>query len=203
MILADREKGQLFHARTMDCRHVGIEAAARCLAGVIMSSLFQIVVHTPLWVWPLFALVIGLGLLGLRPRTLPPWRLGILPLVGIGTSVSGIVQSPRPALAFAAWFVALLASLPLGHAVGRRRPVRLLEDGRLAVAGGWFMLLFGLSIFVVRYALGVLFGVAPVLKADPVWTGLAAGTGGVIAGIGIGWLAGLLLQVRRSPVAAG
>ncbi len=168
-----------------------------------MTFLFQIVVHTPLWVWPVFALVLGLGLLGLRPRTLPPWRLGILPLVGIGTSLSGLVQSPQPALAFAAWFVALLAGLPLGHAAGRRRPARLLEDGRLAVAGGWFMLLFGVSIFVVRYALGVLFGVAPALKAEPVWIGLAAGVGGVIAGIGIGWLAGLLLQARRSPVVVG
>ena len=33
------------------------------------------------------------------------------------------------------------------------------------------MLLFGLSIFTVRYALGVVFGVAPALKADPVWIG--------------------------------
>jgi len=49
----------------------------------------------------------------------------------------------------------------------------------------------------------VLFGVAPALKAEPVWIGLAAGIGGVIAGIGIGWLAGLLLQARRSPVVVG
>jgi hypothetical protein len=168
-----------------------------------MSLLFQIIVHTPLWVWALFAFILGLGVVGLRPRTMPPWRLAILPLVGIGTSLSGIVQSPRPTLAFAAWFIALLAALPLGHAAGRRRPARLLDDGRLAVAGGWFMLLFGVSIFAVRYALGVLFGVAPALKAEPVWIGLSAGAGGVIAGIGIGWLAGLLLQVRRSPAAVG
>ena len=168
-----------------------------------MSLLFQIITHTPLWVWALFAFILGLGLLGLRPRIMPPWRLGILPLVGIGTSLSGIVQSPQPALAIAAWVVALLVGLPLGHAAGRRRPARLLEDGRLAVAGGWFMLLFGVSIFAVRYALGVLFGVAPALKAEPFWIGLAAGAVGVIAGIGIGWLAGLLLQVRRSSVAVG
>ena len=168
-----------------------------------MTFLFQIVTHTPLWVWPVLVFVLGLGLLGLRPRIMPPWRLGILPLVGIGTSLSGIVQSPLPALAFAAWFVALLAALPLGHAAGRRRPARLLEDGRLSIAGGWFMLLFGVSIFAVRYALGVLFGVAPTLKVEPVWIGLAGGAGGVIAGIGIGWLAGLLLQARRSPAAVG
>jgi hypothetical protein len=167
-----------------------------------MPSLFQIVAHTPLWVWPLFLLVVGLGLYGLWPRIVSPWRLAALPMVGIGVSLSGIVQSPSPALALTAWLVAAAASFPLGRAVGRRRAVRLQEDGRLALAGGWFMLLFGVSIFAVRYALGVLFGVAPGLKAMPLWIALSGGAGGVIAGIGVGWLAGLLLRVYRAPVLA-
>jgi hypothetical protein len=167
-----------------------------------MPSLFQIVAHTPIWVWPLMAAVIGLGLYGLRPRTVPPWRLAILPLVGVATSATAIVQSAQPMLSLAAWMLTLLASLPLGNAIGRRRPARWLDDGRLEIAGGWFMLLFALSIFAVRYALGVLFGVAPALKADPFWVGVSAGAGGVIAGIGLGWIAGLLLRVRRSPAVA-
>jgi len=167
-----------------------------------VSSFLQIVAHTPLWVWPLMAAVVALGLYGLRPRTVPPWRLAILPMVGVATSLTAIVQSPRPALASAAWLLALLASLPLGIALGRRRRVRWLADGRLEIAGGWFMLLFALSIFGVRYALGVVFGVAPALKLDPFWIELSAGIGGVIAGIGTGWLAGLLLRGRRSAAVA-
>jgi hypothetical protein len=167
-----------------------------------MPSLFQIVSHTPLWVWPLLAAIIALGLYGLRPRTLPPWRLAILPMVGAAVSLTAVVQSPRPALAFAAWMLALLASLALGNALGRRRSVQWLADGRLEIAGGWFMLLFAVSIFAVRYALGVVFGVAPALKAEPLWIGLSSGAGGVIAGIGLGWLGGLLLRGRRSSVVA-
>ena len=45
----------------------------------------QIVTNTPLWVWPLMVLVIWLGVLGLRSRTLPLWRLAILPVVGLVT----------------------------------------------------------------------------------------------------------------------
>jgi hypothetical protein len=167
-----------------------------------LSLLFQIVVHTPLWVWPLMAAVIALGLYGLRPRIVPPRRLAILPLVGVATSLTAIVQSTQPALALVAWTLALLASLPLGNALGRRRPTRWLEDGRLEIAGGWFMLVFALSIFMVRYALGVVFGIAPALKAEPLWIGLSGGAGGVIAGIGLGWLAGLLLRGRRSVAVA-
>ncbi len=32
---------------------------------------------------------------------------------------------------------------------------------------------------------------APSLRADPVWIGLAGGVGGFVAGIGLGWLAGV------------
>jgi hypothetical protein len=78
-----------------------------------------------------------------------------------------------------------------------------LDNGRLEIAGGWFMLGFGLSIFAARYALGVLFGVLPALKAEPLWIGISGGVGGVIAGIGLGWLAGLLLRARRGALVEG
>ncbi|CAN5923388.1 hypothetical protein BH11PSE3_BH11PSE3_19990 [soil metagenome] len=167
-----------------------------------MPSAYQIVANTPLWVWPLMLFVLALGLWGLKSQILPPARLAILPLVGLGTSMAGIAQSLQPGLAAAGWGVGLLLALPVGHAIGSRRAVRRrAEDGRLEVAGGWFALVFGLSIFAVRYALGVLFGILPVLRAEPLWIGLSAGVGGFVAGIGLGWLASLLLRARR-PVGA-
>ena len=90
-----------------------------------------------------------------------------------------------------------MLALPLGHVIGRRRLVRRRPDGRLDIAGGWFALVFGISIFAVRYALGVLFGVAPALAHQPLWIGLSAAVGGFVSGIGVGWFFGLLMQVRR------
>jgi len=168
-----------------------------------MPSFFQIVANTPLWVWPLMAFVLWLGWQGLKPRTVPLWRPAVLPLVSIGTSLSGILQSPQPGLAIAGWGVAVLAALPFGYAIGSRRSVRWRPDGRLEIAGGWFVLVFGISIFVVRYALGVLFGVLPALRVEPLWIGLSGGVGGVVTGIGVGWLASLLLRARRSTLVAG
>jgi hypothetical protein len=163
-----------------------------------MPSAYQIVVNTPLWVWPLMLFVLWLGWRGLRPRTMPPARLAILPLVGVATSLAGIAQSLQPGLALAGWAVALLAALPMGWAIGTRRSVRLRpEDGRLEVAGGWFALSFGISIFVVRYALGVLSGVMPHLRAEPLWIVLSGGVGGIVTGIGLGWLANLLMRTYR------
>jgi hypothetical protein len=168
-----------------------------------MPSFFQIVAHTPLWVWPLMAFVLWLGWYGLRSRTVPPSRLAILPMVGLGTSIATILQSAQPAVAAAGWAVALLAAAPLGYAIGRQRAVRPLDDGRLEIAGGWFMLGFGLSIFAARYALGILFGVLPALVAEPLWIGLSGGVSGVIAGVGVGWLAGLSLRARGTAFVDG
>ncbi len=172
-----------------------------------LQIVFQIVTNTPLWVWPLMMLVVWLGMLGLRSRTLPLWRLAILPVVGLVLSFVGIGQAVNPALALVAWLVALAVALPLGDLLGRRRTVHRLDDGRLEIAGGWFMLVFGISIFAVRYALGVVFGMAPALRGDPAWIALAGGVGGFVAGIGLGWLGGVggrssrwIRRLRWAPV---
>src|SRR5690349_10056865 len=162
-----------------------------------MPSLLDIVVHTPLWVWPLLALVLWLGWWGRQPRTVPPLRLAILPMVALGMAVAGIVQSPAPGLTIGGWVVGLLLGLPAGHEIGRRRAVQWQADGRVRIAGGWFMLGFALSIFAARYALGVTFGIWPELARQPAWIALAGAVAGAVAGIGMGWLAGLLLRERR------
>jgi hypothetical protein len=168
-----------------------------------MTLLFQIVVHTPLWVWPLMLFVLWLGWRGLQPRTLPVGRLAVLPLVGVGTSLVGIAQSMQPGLAFLGWLVALLAALPLGYLLGWRRAVRPLGNGRIEIAGGWFVLVFAMSIFAARYALGVLFGVMPALRAEAFWIVVGGGVGGIVTGIGVGWIANLLRRAYRPAVVAG
>jgi hypothetical protein len=163
-----------------------------------MPSVYQIVTNTPLWVWPLMLLVLWLGWRGLQPSMLVPMRLAILPLVGLGTALSGIAQSVQPGLALAAWAGTLLGALPLGYLIGSRRSLRPTETGRVEVAGGWFALVFGVSIFAVRYTLGVLFGVLPQLRVEPLWIALSGSIGGIVTGIGLGWLANLLWRARRS-----
>ena len=164
---------------------------------IAVPFVYQIVINTPPWVWPLMLLVLWLGWRGLQPHLLSPMRLAILPLVGLGTALAGVAQSMQPVIALASWAAALLAALPLGYLIGSRRALRLVESGEVEVAGGWFALVFGLAIFTVRYALGVMFGVQPHLRVEPLWIVASGSIGGIVTGIGLGWLANLLLRARR------
>jgi len=154
----------------------------------IMPSPLDIVLHTLLWVWPLLALVLWLGWSARKPRVAHLLQLAALPLVGLGVTIAGVVQSALPAFTLAGWLTGLLLALPIGHAIGRRREVRW-QDGRVWIAGGWFLLGFALSIFAVRYALGVTFGVWPQLARQPAWIAGAGLAGGAIfAGFGVALL---------------
>lgn len=162
-----------------------------------MSFLWQVIVHTPAWVWLLFVLLLWLGWSGLRSRVVPVWRPALLPLIGVGVSLTGLVQSSQPALAVASWLAILLLALVPGYLLGRRRPARRQPDGTLEIPGSWFTLVFSLSVFLARYALGVLFGMAPALRSEPLWVALSAGVGGAVAGVGLGWLVAVLARARR------
>ncbi len=162
-----------------------------------MPSVLDIIARTPLWVWPLLILVLWLGWSASRPRTIHPLRLAALPLVGLGMTIAGAMQSTAPPLTLGGWLVGLLISLPIGRLVGRRRTAAWQPDGRIRIDGGWFMLGFAVSIFAVRYALGVTFGLWPALAGQPAWIAGAGAVGGAVAGIGLGWLSGLMVRDRR------
>jgi len=67
-----------------------------------MSFALQVVIYTPLWVWPLLLLVLWQGWRGLNPARMSPSRLAVLPLVGLISSLVGLAQAVQPGLALAA-----------------------------------------------------------------------------------------------------
>ena len=81
--------------------------------------------------------------------------------------------------------------------------VRLVYFVATAVVMWLLVLGFAVSIFVVRYTHGVLSGVMPHLRAEPLWIVLSGGVGGVVTGIGLGWFANLLLRAYRPVLAKG
>jgi hypothetical protein len=166
-----------------------------------MTALEQILSQTPVWVWPLLGLLLWLGWRDLRPRAVPPWRLAILPVAASGIALAGVATSPRPATALVAWLAVFVAALPAGTAIAARRRIGV-DGARLSLAGSWFSMALGLTVFTLRFAMGVAGGRNPALASDLLWIVAGSALGGAVAGLGVGWLAGLLRRYRRARQAS-
>lgn len=55
-----------------------------------MTFAWQILIHTPVWVWMLLAFLLWQGIQAMRPRRTPIWRALIVPVVFIVWGVSRI-----------------------------------------------------------------------------------------------------------------
>ncbi|CAN5161544.1 hypothetical protein BH10PSE9_BH10PSE9_04920 [soil metagenome] len=147
--------------------------------------LWLIILHTPLWVWPLFLGLIGLGLVQAWDRNLPGPLVLALPLVMVAYSAYGIIATfgldPR---ALAAWCAGILATIVLNQSVFGipHGVVRDPRHWRFLVLGSLLPLAVIMAIFWTRFALGVLAGMSPATIAVPsfvigvaFWLGLCAG----------------------------
>lgn len=144
----------------------------------------QILLHTPLWVWGLFAGLLALGVWQSRPRRLAPAQLLVLPAVmgalGLASSAAAFGHAPGLALVWA-------LALGLGVAAGRRLAPPARWDGqRLHLGASWWPLAIVLAIFVLRYVAAVVLVMHPAWRLDPrvmvPLTALYGMLGGLFAG---------------------
>lgn len=153
-----------------------------------MDQLLQIIVHTPLWVAALFGLIVFAGIQAAKPRTVPAWRLVIVPAVFAVWGVASLAL--RPALTpvlLLDW--AALAAVGL---VGAKRDrglaaLRIDRAARQVEVGGSFVpLLRTLAIFVAKYAISIALVAAP--QAHALLSLFDLAISGMSAGYFIGWL---------------
>jgi hypothetical protein len=171
-----------------------------------MNGIVQAITHTPVWVWPLLALLIFIGIIALKPRSMPLPRLLILPAIFLGLSIFSLLSSGLPLLqAIAIW----LAGLVLGGLLGRLFAPRLSAAGggvvidraarRIAVPGSAVPLVLILVIFIGRYAFGYAFGRYPELRQNDLVVVTAAAYAAFCTGIMLGRTLPLVLAYCRAP----
>ena len=167
-----------------------------------MPPLLGILGHTPVWVWVLLAVLVFLGVLSLRTRTVMVWRLMIVPGVFI---IWGLVSIGLRITAAPALFVDWLAGAALGFALawGTTRLRGMVVEravGSVRLPGSSAPLLRNLAIFLAKYCLAVAIAVAPV-RAGMLqhWDIVVSGFG---AGYFAGWLVRFALRYRSAPLPA-
>ena len=148
-----------------------------------MELALAIISHIPLWVWAILGYIVFMGLKQTRQTRLSRLRLLALPGFWLCFGAWGVIGHYGVAsLPTLLW----LAGLGLGVTLtlradwaGRLGAHYDAESSRYVVPGSWIPLMLMLSIFVAKFAQGVLLALHPAwgsLLAVQLATGLAFGT---------------------------
>jgi hypothetical protein len=143
--------------------------------------MIQIVLHTPWWVFLLFAVLVLFGVQALKDRTVPLWRLLVTPAVFIGWGIASLVpQAGASPLLIADWVISALIGLGLAWATGRIDQFRVERTGMVAVKASALPLLRNLVVFAAKYGLTAAAAIEPSRRAvlapwDIAVSGFAAG----------------------------
>lgn len=132
-----------------------------------LVAIGTIVVHTPVWVWPLYGLLLFLGLQRTRDSVVPLWRVMILPVVVTLLAISSFVTAGPSALP--ATLLGLAIGGPAGWQLERDGATRRLPDGTLWLRGEWLSFAQIAVVLVFRYATSIVAAMQPSLNAEPTW----------------------------------
>lgn len=155
--------------------------------------LYQIVVHTPLWVWAMLVFLVYRGWSVAADRETAIIKVAVVPVVMFGLSGLGLYElAHADAVALGVASLAALASgLYSWNAAGRAGTIAYPERGTVFLRGSWFPLLLMVGIFAVKYTMGVL----QAMHSHYVQGALVAVAVSLLYGLFIGVSAGRVLRI--------
>jgi len=164
-----------------------------------LSALGEIITHTPVWVFVLFAGLIGIGATAMRPRNMPLRRLFITPAVFIVWGLVSLVSKHEPsALLVGDWLITAAIGAAFGWMTTRLTGLRAdRANGRVYLPGSPALMIRIVVVFLVKYAMGVAIGINPGNAADLAPWDVAVS--GLMAGYFLGWLLRLFARLRTAP----
>jgi hypothetical protein len=156
-----------------------------------MTFAYQILIHTPPWVWILLAYLVWQGIKAMQPRTTAIGRALIVPAIFIvwGLSRLGFGQQGN-VWPLVAWIAAALVLMPVG--VLTPRPFEVEQaTGRIIRPASIYPLIRNLTVFGLQYAVAVL---AAIHVDDH---GVASIAGRAVSGAMSGYFIGSTIALLR------
>jgi hypothetical protein len=148
-----------------------------------MKFAWQILIHTPIWVFPLLAYLVWLGIKATRPRTVTIWRSLIVPAVFIVWGLSRLLSRQDYAWPLVTWVAAAAVLLVIGLLTAR--PFELDHTtGEIKRPGSWVPLIRNVTVFALQYTVAVIAAVDPhdATTAAIVGRAISGGTTGYFLG---------------------
>lgn len=166
-----------------------------------MTGLITILQHTPAWVYVLFVVLLALGLVSLKTRTVKIWRPLVAPAVFIAWGVYGLLlRLDASALLPLYWAAAAAIAMLLawyGTNLDRMEPDP--AHGRVRIEGSAFPLARNMVLFFAKYAIGV--AIAQAALDTQTLYALDVAVSGVSLGYFAGWLLRFAQRYRRAKLA--
>jgi hypothetical protein len=161
----------------------------------------QILVHTPVYVWVILAVLVWRGTAALREREMTVRSLFIVPAIMLALSLQDVVMKfGANATLLAAWAAAAAATALLVWKFGAERTVPGAAPGSVRVRGSWAPLAMMMAVFITKYAASVLLAILPHARQDAAFATGVCVLFGVFNGCFLGRLARDLAAVRGVPV---
>jgi hypothetical protein len=159
--------------------------------------LLAIVQHAPVWVWPLLATLLTLGLWQAFPRKVALRRAMLLPVAMLALSLWGVVSVFGSGLALAAWALGGLAAASWNMHGGSPRGVRWsAAEQAFRLPGSWVPLMLILGIFCTRFGVGMSLALHPELRGASGFALIASLGYGIFSGLFAGRALGLWRLTR-------
>jgi hypothetical protein len=164
-----------------------------------MNAIVQIIQHTPIWVFPLIVLVLWLGSINLRERTMPLRLLLVLPIVMLVLSIgNSIGTAAEPLFVLIDWAFSAAIGVTIGWSLTQKPLVIDPRAGRITLPRTVVPLVVCVAIIVLRYAFGYLYGRYPELLADRTCALALIAGGALLGGVMFGRCARLGLWYRQA-----
>ncbi|AKZ61911.1 hypothetical protein F506_03810 [Herbaspirillum hiltneri N3] len=164
----------------------------------------QIIIHTPLWVWAMLAFLVYRGWLAAADRESPLFKVALIPLLLLVLSLNGLYQQAHAdarALAVAA-LAALVSGVLSATAAGRSGITPYPDRGTVWLRGSWMPLLMMVSVFAVKYTVGVLQAMHSQYVQGVLFTLAVSLLYGLFMGIPVGRLLRIVHLYRQASSAA-
>lgn len=157
----------------------------------------QILIHTPVYVWAILAVLVWRGAAALRDREMKVRSLFIVPAVMLALSLQDVGNKfASSGMAYAVWAGAAAGAALLVWKFGRSRTAPGSSDGTVVVRGSRVPLAMMMAIFFTKYAASVMLAVLPQARQDALVAAGVCALFGVFNGCFLGRLARDVAAVR-------
>ncbi len=167
----------------------------------MFETIWQIIIHTPWWVYLLFAYLIFIGIKASKSRVTPFLKLLIAPIIFSWMSIDTLVGDVgSSSYANSIWAIAILIGVFFGWL--QLRLLKIQTDRKrllIKMPGSWITLILILIIFFSKYYFGYSSAVQPSLLENTGYVFIMLAISGVCTGLFIGRVIRLVQLLLFAP----